>query len=96
MALVSDAFPAPQHYRHWGVFQGQVHYNGPAEGCATNWQPLPGTAAATRCLSRDSLAIAGSPSVDAAGRWLYLGLPMAQNIDIGWSALPRGLAPAPD
>lgn len=96
VAPVSDAFPAPQHYRHWGVFQGQVHYNGPAEGCATTWQPLPGTAAATRCLSRDSLAIAGSPSVDAAGRWLYLGLPMAQNIDIGWSALPRGLAPAPE
>ncbi|MDH5834299.1 winged helix-turn-helix domain-containing protein [Luteimonas kalidii] len=96
VALVSDAAPAPQHYRHWGVSGGRVYYSGPAGGCATTWQPLLDAPAEARCLARDGLAIAGSPSVDAAGRWLYLGLPMAQNIDIGWSALPRGLAQGPD
>ncbi|WP_238345778.1 winged helix-turn-helix domain-containing protein [Luteimonas saliphila] len=88
---VSEVDPAPQHYRHWGVFGGRPFYNGPGGGCATSWRPLLESDAAGACVSRDGVAIAGSPSVDGTATWLYLGLPMAQNIDIGWAALPVGL-----
>lgn len=89
---VSTAYPAPQHYRHWGLAGGTLHYNGPEAGCAMVWRPLSAArTAAAPCLSRDGVAIAGSPNVDGAGAWLYVGLPMTQNIDIGWAALPVGM-----
>ncbi|WP_187471068.1 winged helix-turn-helix domain-containing protein [Luteimonas viscosa] len=91
IARVSADDPTPQHYRHWGVFGGRLFYNGPGGGCATSWRPLLEAGSAGACVSRDGGAIAGSPSVDGAGEWLYLGLPMSQNIDIGWAALPQGL-----
>ncbi|WP_434934111.1 winged helix-turn-helix domain-containing protein [Luteimonas sp. SDU101] len=90
---LSDALPEPQHYRHWGVHGGRVYSIGPESGCATPWRPLQeqGTG---RCLSQAGMAVGGSPAVDAQGRWLYLGLPMSQNIDIGWAQLAPGLGAA--
>ncbi|MDH7453063.1 winged helix-turn-helix domain-containing protein [Luteimonas composti] len=91
---ISDALPDTQHYRHWGLHAGRVYSIGPESGCATPWRPLlaPGPG---RCLFREGMAVGGSPTVDAQGRWLYLGLPMSQNVDIGWGALPQALREPP-
>lgn len=86
---VVATLPAPQHYRHWGLVGGHLYYGGPVEGCATAWQPLAQAhTGPVPCLSRDLLAVAGSQSVDRDGGWLYLGLPITQNIDVGATALP--------
>lgn len=94
---IADTLPEPQHYRHWGVHRGRAYSIGPDSDCATPWRPLlpaaddagPGT-----CISRDAIAVGGSPAVDAQGRHVYLGLPMSQNIDIGWTGLPQELRAA--
>ena len=87
---ISEALPDTQYYRHWGLHAGRVYSIGPESGCATPWRPLPGSGPA-RCIFREGVAVGGSPTLDAQGRWLYLGLPMSQNIDIGWGALPQAL-----
>ena len=43
------------------------------------------------CLSRDGGVIAGSPAVDRRAGWIYLGLPVAENIVVGWTALPPSM-----
>lgn len=88
---ISETLPQPPHYRHWSVHAGRVYSIGPAAGCGALWQPLatPGEPTRQRCISADTLAVGGSPALDARGRWLYLGLPMTQNIDIGAAQLPQ-------
>ena len=96
-ARIADTLPEPLHYRHWGMYAGRAYSIGPDSDCATPWRPLPRGAADTArgtCISRDGIAIGGSPAVDAQGRWVYLGLPVSQNVDIGWTALPPGLGAA--
>jgi len=88
---ISGDLPVPGHYRHWALFDGRAYSIVPDGDCATPWRPLP-EATAGPCISRDGVAVGGSPAVDARGRWLYLGLPVSQNIDIGWARLLR---PAP-
>jgi len=95
---IADALPEPQHYRHWGMYGGRAYSIGPDSDCATPWRLLPqraATASGGLCISRDGIAIGGSPAVDVPGRRVYLGLPISQNSDIGWTALPRGLGAAP-
>lgn len=82
---VADRQPDPGFYRQWGIVGGQLYYNGPGDGCETAWQrifTMPETDGA--CVARRGAAIAGSPSVDRAGQWLYIGLPLQQNVDVGW------------
>ena len=94
---VSNAYPAPQLYRHWGLVDGMPYYVGSSGGCAAVWRPLPASAGAAvdaprpPCLSRDGGVIAGSPAVDRRAGWIYLGLPVAENIDVGWTALPPSM-----
>ncbi|MGY1408304.1 winged helix-turn-helix domain-containing protein [Luteimonas sp. A611] len=93
-ARIADTLPEPQHYRHWGMHGGRAYSIGPDSDCATPWRPLlPGVGDAGRgsCISRDGIAVGGSPAVDAQGGRVYLGLPMSQNIDIGWAELPQGV-----
>lgn len=87
---VADDVPPPPHYRHWALVDGTPYYAGPASGCDATWRPLAAARDADApCLSHDGVIVAGSPSVDADGGWIYAGLPLVQNIDIGWAALPR-------
>lgn len=85
---IDDSFPPIGYYRQWGVVAGRPFYNGPYANCQTTWMPIPrDEAQRTTCLVRDSAAIAGSPSADRAGQWLYVGLPLNENIDAGWASL---------
>lgn len=93
IARISDTRPEPQHYRHWGMHGGRAYSIGPEPGCATPWRELQ-AAGPGSCLSRDGVAVGGSPAVDGQGRWLYLGLPMTQSVDIGWTRLPQALRAA--
>jgi DNA-binding winged helix-turn-helix (wHTH) protein/Tol biopolymer transport system component len=89
---LSETLPDPQHYRHWAVHGGRAYWTGPDRGCATAWRPLHATRdddAPAGCISRDGMVVGGAPAPDPDGRWLYLGLPISQNIDVGWTALPR-------
>ena len=83
---VSGVLPTPSHYRHWALLDGRAYSIAPEGDCATPWRPLSGGADGP-CISRKGGAVGGSPTVD--GRWLYLGLPVSQNVDIGWARLPR-------
>ena len=85
---IADGQPAPPYYRHWAVHAGQAYSIAPAAGCAAPWRPLAADAAA-RCLSRDAAVVGGSPALDARGGWMYFGLPMSQNVDVGAAPLPR-------
>lgn len=86
---VSGELPDPQYYRHWVLSEGRAYSIRPESGCATPWRPLGAATGGARCISRDDVAIGGAPALDAQGQWLYLGLPISQNIDIGWALLPR-------
>ncbi len=94
---VSGLLPPPQHYRQWGLVDGTPYYSGPSGNCGTVWRPLRAQEGERGvCLSRDGVSIAGSPGVDRVGGWIYLALPIVENIDVGWAALPpsmRALAP---
>ena len=83
--------PAPPYYRHWGVHAGHAYSIAPARGCAAPWRPLDAAAGdgAGRCLSSDAAVVGGSPALDARGGWMYLGLPVSQNVDVGAAVLPR-------
>lgn len=89
---VSADRPTPRHYRHWALFEGQAYSLVPEDGCPAPWRAIarPGDGP---CLSREGGVVGGSPAVDARGRWLYLGLPASQNIDVGFARLPRPPAP---
>ncbi len=87
---ISAELPGPQYYRHWGVHRGRAYSMAPEPDCATPWRPLE-SGEGGRCLAREGIAVGGSPAVDAQGRWLYLGLPLTENIDIGWTQLPQDL-----
>jgi hypothetical protein len=94
---IADTLPEPQHYRHWGMHGGRAYSISPESDCATPWRPLlpaAGDAGPVTCIARDGIAIGGSPAVDAQERRVYLGLPLSQNIDIGWTQLPRETATA--
>lgn len=85
---VSSQQPSPQHYRQWGLVDGTPYYSGPSGNCGTVWRPLPMQGGERGvCLSRSGVAIAGSPSVDRVGGWIYFALPVNENIDVGWAAL---------
>ena len=94
---VSGREPSPQHYRQWALIDGKPFYSGPSGNCGTVWRMLPERADARGvCLARDGVAIAGSPSVDPAGGWIYVALPIVENIDVGWAQLSpsmRAIAP---
>lgn len=89
VSRVDGAFPwLKQYYRQWGLVGSRIFYNGPYEGCQTAWLPLLREAQRpVDCLLRDGAAIGGSPSSDRAGAWLYLGLPLDANIDVGGASL---------
>ena len=89
---VSSEWPAPSHYRHWALLDGRAYSIVPVGECATPWRPLSAGTADGPCISREGVAVGGSPAVDAGGRWLYLGLPVSQNVDVGWARLPRPAA----
>ena len=88
VAEVSGLLPSPQHYRQWGLVDGTPYYSGPSGNCGTVWRPLRAQEGERGvCLSRDGVAIAGSPGVDRVGGWIYFALPIVENIDVGWAAL---------
>ncbi len=85
---LSRTTPVPDQYREWAIAGGRIFSTGPAPGCATAWTEIGGRAdGAARCLSRLHTVVAGSTSVDAAGRRVYLSLPLEQNVDVGWASL---------
>ncbi len=93
---VSDRQPSPQHYRQWGLVDGTPYYSGPGADCGTMWRPLPEREERGGvCLSREGVAIAGSPGVDRAGGWIYFALPLNENIDVGWAALSPAIRMKP-
>lgn len=91
---IADDRPTPPFYRHWALLDGRPYSLVPEADCPAPWRAL--LAADRACLSRSGPVLGGSPAVDAQGRWLYLGLPVSQNIDVGWTRLPvpGGKAPA--
>lgn len=82
---VTQALPHPAHYRRWVVLGGVAFYTGPTADCRVSWQSMTGDAGS--CLVAELGASSGSPSAQHLGDWLYLALPVAQNIDVGWSLL---------
>ncbi len=93
---VSGLLPSPQHYRQWGLVDGTPYYSGPSGNCGMVWRPLRAEEGERGvCLSRDGAAIAGSPSVDPIGGWLYFAMPIVENIDVGWAALPPSMRAFP-
>ncbi|MBP6798707.1 MAG: PD40 domain-containing protein, partial [Luteimonas sp.] len=89
---VSGRHPVPQHYRQWGLVEGRPFYSGPSGNCGMVWRPLreeDGDRGV--CLSRQDVAIAGSPGVDRVGGWIYFALPVNENIDVGRAALPPSM-----
>ena len=93
-ARIDEAGPAPPYYRHWAVHAGQAYSLAPGPGCAAPWRALGNASgvAAERCLSREAAVVGGSPALDTHGGWLYFGLPMSQNVDVGATLLPRPMA----
>src|SRR5690606_11817768 len=85
VAQVTDALPHPAHYRKWVVLDGTPTYSGPASHCRVSWLPITGGAGS--CLMTDPGTSTGAPTVPRDGGALYLALPVAQNIDVGWTDL---------
>lgn len=93
VTLSAAGLPHPSHYRQWAIVAGKAYYSGPSPGCQAMWQRMDDEDGG-RCLVREAGATVGSPGVDRAGDWIHVGLPVAQNIDVGWARLPQA-SPAP-
>ena len=78
----------PREYKRWDIGADGVYFLDWNEQCGTGWVKM-GTpeSEVPLCLDREGEAWPVSPSVDRAGKSIYLTMNLSSNADIGWADL---------